>query len=62
MKIDTDEANPDHSLILEDITAQVITIHAEATLDHNKGMDAATTGAVHDDLTQPKRTQPQTLP
>ena len=50
MRIETDEANPDHSPILEDITAWVITIHMEATLDHNTGIDIATTGAVHVDL------------
>ena len=53
VKIETDKANPDHSLILGDITARVIMIHIEATLDHNTGIDAATTGAVHDDLIQP---------
>ena len=29
-------------------------IHIEVTLDHNTRIDATTTGAVHDDLTQPK--------
>ena len=53
MKIETDEANPDHSPIFKDITAQVIVIHIEATLDHNTGIDVATIGAVHDNLTQP---------
>ena len=48
MMIETDKANPDHSLTFEDITAQVITIPIEATLDHNTGIDAATTGAAHD--------------
>ena len=28
-------------------------IHIEATLDHNTWIEAATSGAVHDDLTQP---------
>ena len=28
-------------------------INIEATLDHNTGIDAATTGAVYDDLLQP---------
>ena len=28
-------------------------IHIETTLDHNTGIDATTTGAAHDDLTQP---------
>ena len=27
-------------------------IHIEATLDHNTGIDATTTGAAHNDLTQ----------
>ena len=53
MKIETDEANLDHSPIFADITAQVIVIHIEATLDHNTEVDVTTTGAVHDDLTQP---------
>ena len=53
MKIETDEADPDHSLILGDITAQVITIHIEAALDQNTEIDATTTGTVHNDLTQP---------
>ena len=64
MKIQTDKADPDHSPFLqEDIAAQVIMIHIEAALDCNKGIDAATTGAVHDDLTQPTEVmQPQTSP
>ena len=53
MKIEIDKADPDHSLILEDITAQVITIHIEATLDHDTRIDAATTGVVNDSLVQP---------
>ena len=53
MTIETDKANPDHSLTFEDIGAQVIMISIEATLDHNTGIDAATTGAAHDDLAQP---------
>ena len=52
--IKTDEANPDHSLTIEDITAQVIMIPIEAAVDHNVGTDTATTGAVHGDLTQSK--------
>ena len=28
-------------------------IYTEATLDHNRGTDTATIGAVHDDLVQP---------
>ena len=50
MRVEIDEADPDNSSILEDITTQVIVIHIEATLDHNTGIDTATTGAVHDDL------------
>ena len=52
VKTETDEANQDHSPIFVDITAQVITIHIEATLGHNTEIDATTTGAVHDDLAQ----------
>ena len=52
MKTETDEANPDHSLILGDIRSQVFMNHIEATLDQNTDIDATTTGAVHDDLTQ----------
>ena len=54
MSIETDEANPDHSPILEDIASWVIRIHTEATPDHRTGIDAATIGAVHDDLIQPR--------
>ena len=53
MKIESDNANPDHSPIFKDITAQVIAIHIETAPDHNTGIDTATTGAVHDDLPQP---------
>ena len=53
MKIETDKAGPDLSPILEDIAAQVIKIHIEATLDHNTGIDAATTGVVHNNLIKP---------
>ena len=53
MKIETDKANPDHSLILGDITAGVIMTHIEASVDCNTETDAPTTGAVHDGLTQP---------
>ena len=48
--METREADPDHSPTFEDITAQVIMIHIEATLDHNTGIDAA-----RDNLTQPTR-------
>ena len=50
---DRDKANPDHSPILAAITAQIIVIHIEAALECTKGIDTATTGAVHNDLTQP---------
>ena len=53
MIIETGKANPDHSLTFEDITAQVIMIPIEATLDHSNRIDAATTGAAHDDLAPP---------
>ena len=53
MLIETGEANPDHSPTFEDIAAQVIVIHIEATLDHNTEIDATTTGAAHDDLALP---------
>ena len=53
MKIKTGAADQDHSLATEDITAWVITICWEATLDHNTEIDAATTEVAHDDLIQP---------
>ena len=53
MRIETDKADPEHSLNLGDITAQVIATHIEATLDCNTEIDATTTGTVHNDLTQP---------
>ena len=53
MKIEKDEADPDDSPIFADITTSIIAIHIEATLDHNTEIDATTTGAVHNDLTQP---------
>ena len=53
MKIETGKANPDHSPTFEDIAAQVIAICIEATLDHNTGTDATTTGAANDNLAQP---------
>ena len=51
--IETDKVNPDCTLTTENITAQVIVIPIEAALDHNTRIDAATTGAVHDNLTPP---------
>ena len=53
IKIETDKVNPDHTPTFKDIAAQVIAIHIEATLDHNTRIDATTTGAALDDLTQP---------
>ena len=53
MMIETDQADLDHGLTFDDITAQVIMIPIEAALDHNSGIDAATTGAAHDNLTPP---------
>ena len=53
MKIKTGKANPDHSPTTEAITAWVIVICIEGALDHNTGIDIATTEAAHDDLTQP---------
>ena len=53
MKIETDEADSDHSPTFKDIAAQVIVIDIEATLDHSTGIYATTTGAAHNDLTQP---------
>ena len=52
MMIETDEANPDHSLTFKDIAAP-IAIHIEATLGHNDRIDAATRGAAHGDLVPP---------
>ena len=52
VKIETGKADPDHSPTFKDITAQVIVICIEATLDCNTRTDVATTGAAHDDLTQ----------
>ena len=47
MQTEICEVNPDHNLIFTDIAAQVITIHTEATQDHNIGIIRATTGAAH---------------
>ena len=51
--IETDKVDPDCILTTESITAQVTTIPIEVTLDHKTGIDAATTGTAHDDLTPP---------
>ena len=53
MEKETDKANPDHSLIFKNITAQVIMILTEATEGHNTGIDMATIGAPHNDCTAP---------
>ena len=53
MKTETGKANPDHSHTFADITAQVIMPPTEAALDHNTGIDTATTGGAHDDCTPP---------
>ena len=53
MKTETDKANPDHSLTFKDITAQAITICIEAALDCDTEIDAAITGAAHDDHAPP---------
>ena len=50
MNTETGKADPDHSLIFKDITAQAIAIHIEATLDHNTEIEAAITEATHDNL------------
>ena len=51
--VETDKADPDHSLTFEDIPAHVIMIPIEAALDNKTGIDAATTGAAHEDLASP---------
>ena len=53
MKIEKGEADTDYSPTFKDIAAQVIAIHIETALGHNTGIDAANTGAAHDDLVQP---------
>ena len=53
MKTETGKANPDHNLIFEEITAWVILIPTEAALDHNTGIDMASTGAVHNNHAPP---------
>ena len=53
MKIETGNANPNHSPTFEDITAQVIVIQIEVSLDHNTRIDTTITGAAHNKLTQP---------
>ena len=53
VKTETGKANPNHSLIFKDITAQAITIHIEATLDCDTKIDAAIVGAAQDDHAPP---------
>ena len=53
MKLKTGKADPDHSPTTKCIAGQIITIHIEATPDHNTGIDTTTTEAAHDDLVQP---------
>ena len=53
VKTGTCQIDPDHNLTLTDITAQVITIHTEATCSHHIRIIAATTGAAHDAHTPP---------
>ena len=53
MKIKTGEANPDDSHTTKDTTAWVTAVHIETTLDHNTGIDTATTEAAHNDHIQP---------
>ena len=48
VKTGTGKIDPDHNLIFTDITAQVVTIHTEATHSHNIWIITATTGAAHD--------------
>ena len=56
MKIEIDKVDPDSILTTESITAQVITIPIEATLDDITRIDIATTGTAHNDFTQPIET------
>ena len=51
MKIETGKVGPDCNFIFEDMPAWVVAIHTEATQGHNNGINAATTGATHDDHT-----------
>ena len=53
VKKETGEANPDHNLSFENITAQVIAILTEVAQGHNTGTDGATTGVAHDDHAPP---------
>ena len=53
MKIETGEADPDHSLTFKDIAAPAIMTHIEAPLDFKTEIDAVITEAAHNNLTQP---------
>ena len=53
MKTETGKANPDCNLIFKDNVTWVIKIHTEAAQGHNTGINAATTGAAHNDHTPP---------
>ena len=53
VKVETDEADPDHSLSFDDTTAWAIVICIEVTLDHNTSIDTVITEAANDELTQP---------
>ena len=48
MRTGTGKAIPSHSHISTDIAAQVITIHVEATPDHDIGLITTITGVTHD--------------
>ena len=51
IKTVTGKANPDHSLIFEDITAQAIAIYIEVALEHNTDIDAAIIEPAPDSVT-----------
>ena len=53
MKKETYEADADHNLLFKNITDKIIAILTEATQGHNTGIDAATTGAAHNNCTPP---------
>ena len=53
MKTETGKANSDCILIFKNNAAQVVMIHTEATQGHSTGINAATTGATHDNYTPP---------
>ena len=53
MKKEKGEANLDHNLIFENIAACIIAILTEAVQGHNTRIDAATTGAAHNNCALP---------